>query len=58
MVFICTEKSQFKKQVTYNIQKKLCRCVPLQMTSFNPLNVNDVLEYQGTLDFCYFCRTN
>ena len=46
MVFICTEKSQFKKQVTYNIQKKLGRCVLLQMTSFNPLNVNHVLKYQ------------
>ena len=55
MVFICTEKSQFKKQVTYNIQKKLWRFVPLQMTSFNPLNVNDILKYQLTLNFCYFC---
>ena len=45
MVFICTEKSQFKKQVTCNIEKKLCRYVPLQITSFNPLNVNDVLKY-------------
>ena len=43
MVFIWTEKSQ---QVKYNIQKKLCRCVPLQMTSFNQLNVNNVLKYR------------
>ena len=46
MVFICIEESQFKNQVTYNMQKKLCRSEPLQMTSFNPLNVNDVLKYQ------------
>ena len=46
MVFMCTEISQFKKQVTYNMQKKFCRCATLQMTLFNPLNVNNVLQYQ------------
>ena len=45
-MFICTEKSQFKKQVMYNKQKKFCRFLPFQMTSFNPMNVNDVLKYQ------------